>query len=115
MNWSGNPIEGTGEVELAGFADRDLAASAKGSIHFDWRHGSVTATGDVETPPALVRFDRWTADAEVGNGAITLKQNQLQHGARKLAVDGSATFGDPPQVTFGEPQDTRAANGRAKE
>jgi hypothetical protein len=114
MNWSGSPIGGTGEVELIGFTDRDLATSAKGSLHFDWRHGSVADNGDEETPPLLAKFDRWTADAEIVDGAITLKQNQVQHGARKAAVEGSATFGDPPKVTFGPPPDARAANGQAK-
>jgi AsmA family/AsmA-like C-terminal region len=111
MNWSGNSIGGTGAVELAGFTDHDLAASAKGELHFDWRHGSVADKGEGETPPMLAKFDRWMADAEIADGAITLKQNQVQRGARKAAVEGAATFGDPPRVTFGQPQDARAANG----
>ena len=114
MTWSGNPISGSGEVQLVGFTDRDLAASARGSLHFDWRHGAIEAS-DVETPPALARFDRWTADAEIANGSITLRENQVHHGTRKTAIDASATFGDPPRVTFGQQQDTRAANSRGKE
>ena len=51
----------------------------------------------------LAKFDRWTADAEIADGAITLKQNQVQHGAHKAAVEGAAIFGDPPRVTFGQP------------
>ena len=109
MTWSGSPLDGTGEIELAGFTDKDLSESAKGSLHFDWRHGSVAATGDADTPQALARFDRWTADAEIANGAITLKANQIQRGRRKLAVEASAAFGDPPRVTFGEAQNARAA------
>ena len=114
MTWSGNPIEGTGEVEMAGFTDRDLAASAKGSIHLDWRRGGVANAGDVGAPPILARFDRWTADAEIAKGAITLKANQVQRGVRKSAIDASATFGDPPRVTFGEPEDARAENAHGK-
>jgi len=114
MNWSGNPIGGGGEVELAGYTDRDLAASAKGSLHFDWRNGAVAGSGDLEVPPMLTKFDRWTADAEIANGAITLKQNQVQRGVRKLAAEGAAIFGDPPQVTFGPRQDARAAEDQAK-
>jgi len=108
MNWSGSPVAGSGEVELAGFTDRDLAASAKGSLHLDWRHGSISESSDVETPPVLSRFDRWTADAEIANGAITLKQNQVQRGAHKAAIEASVTFGDPPKVSFGEQQNARA-------
>ena len=114
MNWSGNPIGGAGEVELVGFTDVDLAASAKGSLHFDWKRGAVAGSGDLEIPPLLTKFDRWTADAEIANGAITLKQNQVQRGARKLAAEGAATFGDPPQVTFGLRQDARVADDHTK-
>ena len=109
MKWSGNKVAGSGEIELAGFTDRDLAASAKGSLHFEWRHGSISESSDVETLPVLSRFDQWTADAEIANGAITLKQNQVQRGAHKAAIEASATFGDPPRVRFGQQQDARAA------
>ena len=112
MAWTGNALDGEGKVELAGFTDKDLAASAKGSLHFDWRHGAIADKGDVDVPQQLVRFDRWTAEAEIANGAITLKENQIQRGPRKLAVTGSAIFGDPPRVTFGEREETRVAVGK---
>jgi hypothetical protein len=115
MNCSGNAIEGTGEVELAGFTDRDLADSARGTLHFDWRRGAIGAGHTTEAPPVLARFDRWTADAEIANGAMTLKKNEVQRGVRKQAVQGSVTFGDSPNVTFGLPEDTRAAAGNAKQ
>ena len=115
MNCSGNPIKGTGEVELAGFTDRDLADSARGTLHFDWRRGAIGAGHTAEAPPVLARFDRWTADAEIANGAVTLKKNEVQRGVRKQSVQGSVTFGDSPNVTFGLPEDTRAAAGNAKQ
>ena len=37
-------------------------------------------------PPALARFDRWTADAEIANGALTLKENQVKRGAHTQPV-----------------------------
>ena len=113
MNWSGNPIGGSGEIELAGFTDSDFAASAKGSLHFDWRHGSVADSADPDAPSILAKFDRWTADADISNGTITLKQSQVQRGTRKIAIDGSATFGNPPHVTLGQSQEAQA-NSQAK-
>jgi hypothetical protein len=115
MIWTGNPIGGFGEVELTGFTDSDLAASAKGSLHFDWRHGFVAESGEAEAPAILAKFDRWTADAEIADGAITLKQNQVQHGTRKTPVDGSAIFGAPPHVTFGQTQNAQATKGEGKQ
>jgi len=110
MSWSGNPISGSGEIELAGFSDRDLAGSAKGALHFEWRHGSVAETDDPHPPALLARFDRWTADAEIADGSITLKENQVQHGPRKMAVAGSAVFGTPPRVTLSNAQNAQAAS-----
>jgi hypothetical protein len=109
MNWSGNGLDGAGRIELSGFTDSDLAASAKGSFHFDWRHGSVSGLTAPEPPPALAKFDRWTGDAAIANGAITLRQNQVQRGSHKVSVEASAVLADPPTVTFAVPQADRAA------
>jgi hypothetical protein len=59
-------------------------------------------------PPSLARFDRWTADADIANGAITLKQSQVQQGGRRRAVDAAVNFGVPPKVTFAAPSETVA-------
>jgi hypothetical protein len=112
MTWTGNAIDGDGKVELVGFTDKDLADSATGLLHFDWRHGAIAENDTVEAPAVLARFDRWTADAEIAHGSIALKKNQVQRGARKLTVSGSAEFGDPPRVTFGEPEEIRASAGK---
>jgi hypothetical protein len=56
----------------------------------------------------LALFDRWTADAEIANGTISLKQNQVQQGARKHAVEAAVTLGDPPVVTFATVKETVA-------
>jgi hypothetical protein len=104
MRWSGGVFSADGRIDLSGYTDKDLAASAKGTLHFEWRHGFVSApaasSSAASVPPALARFDRWTADAEIANGAITLKQNQVQQGARKRVVEAAVTLGNPPTVTF---------------
>jgi hypothetical protein len=112
LRWSGGVMTADGKIELSGFTDKDLAASAKGSLHFEWRHGAVGAQAGTKAvapaasaatsmvPPALAHFDRWTADAEIANGTIALKQNQVQQGGWKRVVDAKVTFGDPPRVIF---------------
>jgi hypothetical protein len=112
LRWSGGVMSADGKVELSGFADKDLAASAKGNLHFEWRHGSVGAQTGIKAafpgslaatsmlPPALAHFDHWTADAEIANGAIGVKQSLVQQGGRKQAVDAKVTLGDPPRVIF---------------
>jgi hypothetical protein len=103
MSWSGTAMNASGKIEVAGFAAKDLAASAKGTVHIDWQHGGVdedAADAPAGLPPMLSRFDRWTADAVIGDGAVRLKANQVQLGARSESVDGSVTLADPPKVSL---------------
>ncbi len=109
MTWSGGELDGAGEVALSGYTDKDITDSANGTLHFEWRHGSVAGGTDPTAPAALSRFDLWTADAAIADGAITLKQNQVRRGAKKSSVQGSVALGDPPRVTFGEPQEAESA------
>jgi hypothetical protein len=128
MRWSGGDFDADGRIALAGFTDKDLTGSAKGTLHFEWRHGAVgpqvgaQKSGQIKVlaarsaalpasalvPLALAHFDRWTADAEIADGAITLKQNEVRQGFRKQAVEASATFGDPPKIAFTAPKETQA-------
>jgi len=112
--WMGGPISATGTVDLEGYTDKDLAASAKGSLHFDWERGSVTsiaATGDsgpAVTPVSLTRFDRWSGDAAIASGAVTLGDNQVQVRLHTDSIAGSVKFGDPPVVSFTAPKQKTA-------
>jgi hypothetical protein len=120
LRFSGGEFTADGKVELTGFADKDLATSAKGTLHFEWRHGSVAGAANQPSahavpllpaesvPPALARFDRWTADAEIAKGRITIKPSQVQQGRRKHAVEAAVTLSDPPTVTFTAPKETAA-------
>jgi hypothetical protein len=115
LRCSGGEFNAEGKVELTGFADKDLATSAKGTLHFEWRHGSVAGAANqpiahpalllpVESAPAaLARFDRWTADAEIANGTITLKPSQVQQGSHRRVIGVTVALGDPPVVTFTDP------------
>jgi hypothetical protein len=108
LRFSGGTFDANGKIELSGFTDADLAASAKGALHFDWRQGSVTvASGHI--PPALARFDRWTADSEIADGALTLKENQVKRGVRITPVQAAVTFANPPEVAFPESTPVPAA------
>jgi hypothetical protein len=113
MSWSGRTLDGDGKIELSGFTDKDFAASVKGTLHFDWRHGALAVRPDtslmpVAVPTALTRFDRWTADAEIADGTVTLRQNEVDQGARKHSVDGTLTLAEPPRVRFATPKETQA-------
>ena len=121
LRWTGGTLSGNGNLELSGYTDEDLGASAKGTLHFECRQGSIlpakTAVSSEESkpapiPPALARFDRWAADASIANGTIELGQNQLISGARKRPVEAMITFGNPPKLSFPAPKETRAEKRR---
>jgi AsmA family/AsmA-like C-terminal region len=96
LRCKGGTIGGDGKLVFAGFAGKDVGATAKGTIHFDWRRGALTAA-----TPALARFDRWTGEATIADGVMTLQQNQVQRGPRATPVQATVTFGKPPKVAFG--------------
>lgn len=112
LRLTGGEIEGSGKVDLSGFTTEDLAASAAGTLHFDWRHGSVAPdpasaaiddsgdAGEPRVPAALARFDTWSADATIAHGEIQLGQSEVQRGARKYTVVARLTLAKPPQLDF---------------
>jgi hypothetical protein len=106
-HWRGGDLGGDGKVELSRFTGNDLASSAHGTIHIDWKHGSVAGERGA-IPAELVHFDHWTADAEIANGAITLKDNAVKVGWRKGVVEGALAFGDPAKLTLTAPKETQA-------
>jgi len=103
LRWSGGTFNGNGKLELSGFTGKDLAASAKGALHFDWQHGAAGPQ-----PAALARFDRWVADAEIANGSVTLKQNQVHAASRNATVQASVAIADPPKAVFASDKPLKA-------
>jgi hypothetical protein len=111
LRCSGGTIDGKGKVELSGFTDGDLAASAKGTLHFEWRHGAFEENPAAENqiPKALTRFDRWSADATIANNGVELAPSDAQQGTRKVGVSATVTFANPPAVTFAGPNPVQSA------
>ncbi len=106
LRCSGGKIDGKGRVELSGFTDSDLAASAKGTLHFEWSHGEIdeNSAAEIEIPKALTRFDRWSADATIANNAVELAPSAVQQGIHKSSVSATVTFANPPLVAFAGPK-----------
>jgi hypothetical protein len=102
LKCTGASFDGNGKMELAGYAGKDLADSAKGTLHFDWKKGTVSESEGV--PAVLGRFDQFTGDAEIANGGMTLKENSVQQGSYKGTVSATISFGEPPTVVFVQPK-----------
>ena len=108
LRWTGGPLSGNGKVELTGYTGSDLASSAKGALHFECGHGAV-----ISSAAALGRFDQWTVDAAIADGAITLGDNTLVETGRKHAVEAALRFGEPPKVVFNPPAQAEAVKPAA--
>jgi hypothetical protein len=100
LGWrsTGRSFDGKGTLVLSGYTGDDLAASAKGALHFEWQRGSIHAGANL--PPALARFDGWTADTEIANGALTLKESQARRSAVTTPVQASIPLSIPPKIVF---------------
>jgi hypothetical protein len=111
LRCSGGTIDGRGKVELSGFTDSDLAASAKGTLHFEWRNGAFeeNPAAEIQIPKALTHFDRWTADATIDNNAVELAPSDAQQGTRKVGMSATVTFANPPVVAFAGPKPVQSA------
>ena len=103
LQCTGGPIGGDGKIELSGFTQTELAASAKGTVHFEWSHGTISSTS-APIPAELARFDRFAADGTIGNGGVKLAPIDVRRGASASKADATVRFGDPPAINFGEKQ-----------
>ena len=111
MRWGGGDFNAGGRIDLSGFTASDLAASAKGTLQFEWQRGIMshqfsgsTATGAaVAIPAALDRFDRWTGEATIAHGVITLRHSQVLAAGGKHTIEATLTLSDPVRVTFPAP------------
>jgi AsmA family/AsmA-like C-terminal region len=103
--WSGGSINGSGTLTISGFTDQDFAASAKGTLSFDWHNGTITQATSAPAParPALVHFDHWTGSASISDSALTLGENKLHQNGKTSTREGSLTFAQQPQFTLTTP------------
>ncbi len=131
MRLSGNPIDGGGKIDISGVTARELSATATGALHFDWRHGAITGLSESQhhgragvrikpqaIPPQLAHFSRFTGEAKIADGVITIRNAQVDRGSTSHPVAAEFRFGDALNVTFTEPKDalasTRGAARQAK-
>jgi uncharacterized protein involved in outer membrane biogenesis len=100
--WAGGTINGSGTLTLSGFTPEDLATSAKGTLNFDWRNGTIT---QAEQYSLLSEFSRWNGTAKIENSALTLGQNQIHSAEKSSAATGAITFLPNPSFNITTPQD----------
>jgi hypothetical protein len=105
--WSGGVLSADGKVELTGFTGTDLASSAKGTLHFEWRRGTMLEAAGAQDPSAD-RFERWTGKAVISGGKIALTDNQMLESGRTRELEGSVQLEAPAKFTFSAPKEKLA-------
>ena len=111
--WSGGPLSGHGSFELSGLTDKQLAASASGTAHFSWPHGSLpistatpartTATSTSASAQTEVRFDDWSGTVTLHNGEAQLGENAMRQGRHIASITGTIPFGSPAKLATTPP------------
>jgi len=123
--WSGGPVSGSGSIQLTGLTGLQLAASADGTVRFDWPHGSIpSAVTDAKLPATTneltdtaqseIHFDDWSGTATIQGGKVQLGENVMREGKRSLAVAGTIPFGGPAKLAIASASaKTAGASGHA--
>jgi len=101
--WTGGPVSGSGDVQLSGRGAADLAATATGTLHFDWRRGAGLA--------AAASFDEWSGTAAIGGGKVELGENSLRLKRKSLALVGAIPFGGPVRLAVAPSTQAAATQG----
>jgi len=110
QHWSGGVLGADGKVEITGFSGTDLASSAKGKLHFDWRRGTmVQAAGTQDS--MTTRFERWTGDAEIAGGKVDLTDNEMHEGGQARKIEGTVQLEVPAKFTIVAPKEKLAKRG----
>lgn len=109
LRCTGGSVALNGHVDLAGFSGSDLAASAKGSLHFTWKTGAMAKSAGSDMPALLARFSSWSGDAAIGQGKVELGPNTVKQGAQSATVAATIPLIKAPHIHFAAPQEATTA------
>ncbi len=112
LQCKGTSMDGNGNVDLSGLTGADMASSAKGQLHFDWRQGAIVnraGGSSAALPPVLAKFDHWTGEGSIANGVLTIQKSLIQQGSRASTSDAIIKLANPPVVTFATPKPATAS------
>ncbi|KAA6461056.1 AsmA family protein [Acidobacteria bacterium AB60] len=101
---TGGLIDGAGSLQLSGYTEDDLTASANGDLHFVWSQGGLMSSTDESLPVSLSHFDQFNGKATIADGVLKLTTAEIRRGARRSTVDAQVSFGIPARLTFGQPK-----------
>jgi uncharacterized protein involved in outer membrane biogenesis len=84
-HWGPGTIDLYGDLAMSGTTASSLSSSAKGTLQWRWAGGALPQL----TSTPLHRFDRWSGDGKVANGAIAITSSEVTNGGATAAVSGT--------------------------
>ncbi len=98
FGFSGGKLSGTADLTTQGVTEKQWIASAAGSLRFDWTHGNLSSSTSIASTAAGA-FNRWTGQATLQAGRLTLGANTLTRRGHSETLAGTLPFGGPLQLS----------------
>ncbi len=107
QSWGGASASASGKLTLGGYTGDELTSSATGTLHFDWKHGSISAPAS-QIPAVMAKnfahFDAWSGEAQISGGSLRLGENQLESNSAMHSVNATITLSTPAKMIINAKQ-----------
>jgi hypothetical protein len=103
--WGPGQLDISADLAMSGTSASSLTSSAKGVLHWDWTGGALPQL----TSTPFHRFDRWSANGKVANGAITLTSSEIAGNNATASVTGTIGSDRSLNLKIGTPPATETA------
>jgi hypothetical protein len=111
-NWGPGSINLRTSLKFSGFEQKDLLSSATGTFHWEWTNGGLPGsppvsgkTGTSISGP-VSRFDTWTADGLIADGALNLQKSQILRGNDITPLTGTISYSRELSLSLDTKEDT---------
>ncbi len=97
-NWGPGTINLSTSLRFSGFERKELLSSATGTLHWEWTNGELPAAragngiNSAGMAGSFGRFDAWSGDGTIADGALNLQKSQILHGSETMPITGTLTF-----------------------
>ncbi len=110
--WGGGVANFSAQLRMSGFDAKDLAQSAKGTLHWNWTKGGLAAESPLPVAAQpFMHFDQWSADAAVADSTITITHSLLARGQEAIPLSGTISFDRELDLRGGSAADAVAITG----
>jgi AsmA family/AsmA-like C-terminal region len=92
-HWGSGAADFSAHWKMSGTGATELISSANGTLHWNWRKGSLaTPMSPSTTALARMRFDDWSGDATIEDSGIRIEQSVLTRDSETTSLSGTIAF-----------------------